>query len=69
MTINFGNRPWRYKPVEDYIGFSSAPEKYVSDNNKNGAVVQERKIVANAPQAIIIEVMIILNVFNVFGVY
>jgi hypothetical protein len=66
MTINFGSSPWRFKPVEDYIGFSAAPAKYVSEN-KNREVVQERKMVANAPQAIIIEVTIVLLKFVVLS--
>lgn len=57
MSFNFGDQPWKHSPVDDYVGFAKAPENAVVANNKSGSGgVAERKLVANSPQAIIIEV-------------
>ena len=53
MQFNFGDQPWKLKPFEGYIGISKA--KNPVPNKKSGST-QERKIVNNAPQALIIEV-------------
>jgi hypothetical protein len=58
MLFNFGDQPWKFKPVGDYIGFNEASAKNVVPNSKSGSNVAERKIVNNAPQALIIEVTI-----------
>ena len=55
MTFNFGDSPFKFPPFPGYVGFSSADEKNVVSNTKSGQSVEERKIVNNAPQAIIIE--------------
>jgi len=63
MTLNFGKTPWKNKPVDDYIGFHSAPDKHVSQNSNEGSSVLPRKIEPNAPLAIIIEVLIDFSYF------
>ena len=56
MQFNFGESPFKYKPFTGYKGFSSADSSNVVNNSKKGSqVVQERKLINNAPQAIIIE--------------
>merc|ERR1719391_496013 len=56
MQFNFGDSPFKHKPFEGFKGFTAADEKNVTINNKKGNnAVEERKIVNNAPQAIIIE--------------
>jgi len=56
MAFNFGDQPWKHPPEEGFVGFSSAKEKDVVKNRKSGGSgVEQRKIVNNAPQALIIE--------------
>jgi len=56
MQFNFGDSPFKHKPFEGYKGFTSADEKNVTINTKKGSnTVEERKLINNAPQAIIIE--------------
>ena len=56
MQFNFGDQPWKFPPVEDFVGFAKAEESNVVKNHKGGASgVSVRKIVNNAPQALIIE--------------
>lgn len=55
MLFNFGESPFKYKPVNGYIAFNSTCQENVIINSKTGSGVQLRKIVNNAPQAIIIE--------------
>ena len=55
MQFNFGESPFRYKPFTDYTGFSTADQRNVVNNTKKGSRVVERKLISNAPQAIIIE--------------
>jgi len=55
MLFNFGESPFKYKPVNGYIAFNSTCQESVIMNSKTGSGVQLRKIVNNAPQAIIIE--------------
>ena len=56
MSFNFGASPWKYKPVEGFVGFTDVTSKNEVENPKKDNRVEERKIVNNAPQAIIIEV-------------
>lgn len=55
MLFNFGDQPWKFPPPKGYVGFSSVDPKHVVPNEKKGNSVEERKIINNAPQAIIIE--------------
>lgn len=56
MTFNFGDQPWKFPPIVDgFVGFSKANKKNVIPNTKCGQA-HERKIINNAPQALIIEV-------------
>ena len=54
MQFNFGDQPWKHPPLEGFIGFAKVPAKNIIPNTKTGKVA-ERKIVNNAPQALIIE--------------
>jgi ATP-dependent RNA helicase DDX1 len=54
MLFNFGDQPWKHQPLEGYVGFAKAPAKNIIANSKSGQT-QERKLVNNAPQALIIE--------------
>jgi len=54
MLFNFGDQPWKHPPLEGYVGFAQAPAKNIVANCKSGQA-QERKLVNNAPQALIIE--------------
>lgn len=56
MSFNFGEEKFRHSPVDDYIGISAAPESVLISNDKSGNSVAVRKVVPNAPQALIIEV-------------
>lgn len=56
MAFNFGSTPFKHPPMEGFKGFSEADDKVAVPNHKSGSETQERKIVANAPQALIIEV-------------
>jgi len=55
MLFNFGEQPWKYPPKGGFIGIASAPKEVTVVNDKKGESVEERKIINNAPQAIIIE--------------
>ena len=55
MLFNFGDQPWKYPPMEGYKSFTQTPTKYAVPNTKKGSGTQVRKIVNNAPQALIIE--------------
>jgi len=55
MLFNFGDQPWKHPPTSGFLGLSSAPKGDVVQNEKTGSSVEERKIINNAPQAIIIE--------------
>ena len=55
MLFNFGDQPWKYPPLDGYIGFAQVPSKHMVPNTKKGSATQTRKIVNNAPQALIIE--------------
>ena len=55
MLFNFGDQPWKYPPLEGYIGFAQVPSKNIVPNTKKSSATQTRKIVNNAPQALIIE--------------
>lgn len=55
MLFNFGEQPWKHQPTSGFVGISSAPKDNVVVNEKKGESVEERKIINNAPQAIIIE--------------
>ncbi len=57
MSFNFGAEPFKHEPVEGHVGFVQAPPESVVENAKAGSGAPQRKIVANAPQAIIIEVL------------
>ncbi len=56
MSFNFGSQPFKHSPVEDFVGFEQAPEESVVENRKGAGSAPQRKLIANAPQAIIIEV-------------
>ncbi len=56
MSFNFGAEPFKHAPVEGFVGFVNASEDSVVENMKSGGGAPKRKLVANAPQAIIIEV-------------
>jgi len=57
MLFNFGDTPWKFPPQsKDFIGFAAVDPKSTVPNDKTGGgAVEEKKIVNNAPQAIIIE--------------
>jgi len=55
MLFNFGDTAFKYKPVDGFVAFNAAAKGDVVNNIKTGAGVEQRKIVNNAPQAIIIE--------------
>jgi len=55
MLFNFGESPFKYKPVNGYLAFNSTSKESMIINSKTGSGVEQRKIVNNAPQAIIIE--------------
>ena len=55
MKFNFGDSPFKYSPYPGYVGFSSADGRNIINNEKKSHTMEERKIVNNAPQAIIIE--------------
>ncbi len=59
MSFNFGHSPFKYKPLLGFVGFSEAPESVVVPNQKSSGAgaAPVRKLVSNAPQAIIIEVV------------
>ena len=52
MGFNFGDQPWKFPPVEGFQGFAQASNPV--PNMKSGKT-QDRKLVKNAPQALIIE--------------
>ena len=59
MSFNFGSSPFKYAPVEGYVAWVEAPGESVVENSKTSSGsggAPQRKLVANAPQAIIIEV-------------
>lgn len=58
MSFNFGGKPFKFPPVMGFIGFDQADGKNLVQNSKSGGTT-ERKLIANAPQAIIIEVRIL----------
>ena len=55
MSFNFGATPFKHEPMDGYPSFEKVSSKHVVDNTKSGGSAPERKLVANAPQAIIIE--------------
>ncbi len=55
MSFNFGDTPFKHPPVEGFKAFTDAPDAVVVTNRKSSGDVAVRKLVANAPQAIIIE--------------
>jgi len=55
MQFNFGDQPWKNEPEPGFVGFVASTEKEIVKNRKKGSDVQQRKIVNNAPQALIIE--------------
>ena len=57
MSFNFGDTPFKHPPEEGFVGFSSATDKDIVKNRKqgSGSDVTQRKKVNNAPQALIIE--------------
>jgi len=57
MSFNFGATPFKHNPVEDFVAFDQAPSSAFVENAKGGSSAPTRKIVPNAPQAIIIEVL------------
>ena len=66
MQFNFGDQPWKLKPFEGYIGIAKA-KKPVKNKKSGGGATQVRKIVNNAPQALIIEVISFSNtLFEIF---
>ena len=51
MQFNFGDQPWKFAPVEDFVGFAEALDSNIVKNKTRGASdVAERKLVNNAPQ-------------------
>lgn len=58
MSFNFGASEWRFPPEEPgFVGIVEATEADSVPNPKmGGGAAAERKLVANAPQALIIEV-------------
>lgn len=62
MQFNFGDQPFKHGPEPGFVGFSSAKDEDLVPNKKKGpGAVAERKIVKNAPQALIIEVPFFFN--------
>jgi len=55
MLFNFGETPFKFKPFDGFVAFSAAAKGDIVNNIKTGSGVEERKIINNAPQAIIIE--------------
>jgi ATP-dependent RNA helicase DDX1 len=55
MQFNFGDQEWKNEPEPGFVGFTAAADKEIVKNRKKGTDVQQRKIVNNAPQALIIE--------------
>ena len=56
MSFNFGEEKFKFPPEEGFLGLAQAPDKIVVQNEKGGSGVAVRKLVNNAPQALIIEV-------------
>ena len=55
MQFNFGDEKWKNEPEPGFVGFVAAVDKEVVKNTKQSTDVIQRKIVNNAPQALIIE--------------
>jgi hypothetical protein len=59
MSFNFGAQPFKHDPESGYIAVSIAPKEAVKQNEVgSGGASLQNKSVKNAPQAIIIEVML-----------
>lgn len=58
MQVNLGATDFKHTPQKGFVGFASAVKENIVENTKKGsaAAVEQRKIIPNAPQAIIIEV-------------
>jgi len=55
MLFNFGETPFKFKPFDGFVAFTAVAKGDIVNNTKTGSGVEERKIINNAPQAIIIE--------------
>ena len=58
MSFNFGAEAFKHQPVDGYVALADASEGSLVENRKSGGNAPQRKLVANAPQAIIIEVTV-----------
>lgn len=59
ILFNFGDQPWKHEPLPGYVGVGQAPPGNVKMNPNHSASKgsqQPLKNVANAPQALIMEV-------------
>ena len=62
MSFNFGATPFKHEPVDGFVAFDKMPSAVEVPNSKAGSSsAPARKHIANAPQAIIIEVIDFLN--------
>lgn len=73
MSFNFGAQSFKHEPSEDYIAVCQAPKERIKNSGATSASSGDGsnvvKQVANAPQAIIIEVLFFLSIgiFNYFN--
>ena len=58
MNLNFGNEPFKFGPPPNFIGVSQVPaDCRAANTNSDAAAPAPVSLKANAPQAIIIEVI------------
>ena len=59
MELNFGEKPFRFGPPRGFVGVNQAPKDCQAVNMNSGSVAAApAKLKNNAPQAVIIEVII-----------
>lgn len=56
MEFNFGSRPFKFAVPQNFIAINQAPSNCVSSNTTGTMTPAPDRLVANAPQALIIEV-------------
>lgn len=57
MEFNFGSKPFKFAVPPDFIAIDQAPSSCVFSNTSGTLAPAPDRLVANAPQALIIEVM------------
>lgn len=63
MTFNFGAQPFKHAPPAGFTAVTQAPKNNVKHSEETGEAAVVTRKVNNAPQAIIIEVILQLLYF------